>query len=272
MHDPEGGLVVGADDAAWQAGPRCEERRDRPGPAGCAVVADPLRALVSDTRARPPPPPPPAPGLVVRAVDVPRHVPEAAEPVIESQVADQRSHSALVVTAHAQHAGGRLAGQGHDGRQRGEVGELWRRDHAVMDDQPIRLARQNLQPGRGIAAADQRDEHVETDPVRRGLDTTIHDLVEERALVLARELGLLASAEHHADDLLQPAGERERRSVRHVAELADRLHDPLPRVDRGLSSLVEDPRNPGDRQTGASGDVVDGRALSLPQGHFPCLA
>ncbi len=200
--------------------------------------------------------------------------------MIVDQVPGELGHPGSVVAAHV----GR--GLGGDSRHRddrhvpGQLGEPARLEHAVVQDQPVALARHRHDPPVRVVLVDvdRADQQVVAAALRRDLDAAVDDVGELQALVLLgeRAFARLAPgdpAEDHADDLLEPGAERPGRAVRDEPELGDGLQHPVPGLLAGVAVPVEHPGDRRDRHPRGAGHVVDrGRRLDvrLRVGH--CLS
>ena len=270
VHGAERGLVVGTDQGAGQLDAVGEQAADHLRAAGGQVVALPLRTL-DEQHARagrllgegePP-------GDVVGGVGMAGHVGDRGVAVIVDQVPGELGHPGSVVAAHVG------CGLGGDSRHRddrhvpGQLGEPARLEHAVVQDQPVALARHRHDPPVRVVLVDvdRADQQVVAAALRRDLDAAVDDVGELQALVLLgeRAFARLApgdSAEDHADDLLEPGAERSGRAVRDEPELGDGLQHPVPGLLARVAVPVEHPGDRRDRHPGGAGHVVDrGRRL-----------
>src|SRR6202165_482328 len=178
---------------------------------------------------------------VVGAVGTSGDIAEAPILVVGHQVTDQRPNPRLVVASDVQGSGRGGPGQGHDRDHVRQPRDSGRREHAVVEDQAVRLDRERGNPCRHVVVveSDGADQQVEAATLCPHFDAPIDDVDEEEALVLALEEFLVLAPEDDADDLFQAVGKGARSAIAHEAELANRAHDPLPGLGTRAALAVE---------------------------------
>ncbi len=214
--------------------------------------------------------------------------------MVVEQVPGQGPHARHVVAAHVGRGGAGDARQGDDGDLPGDLVDLAGLEHAVVQDQPVALARDREDPAAGLVVGDvhRAQQQVEAAALRRPLDAPVEHVVELQRLglvgerVVAEQPGGVPRAgrpggQHgrrdrrarrqrpphdHADDFLQPDGQRAGGAVRDVAELGDRPLHPVPDLRARVTAAVEHARHRGDGDPGGPCHVVDrGRGPARPQ-------
>src|SRR6266550_956701 len=178
--------------------------------------------------------------------------------MVDDEMPDQRAHAGLVVTPDVHRPPHGSPGQRDDGDHAGQTRHTRRGQHAVVQDDPVRLAGDPGDTSGGVLVveADRAHQHVEATALRGNVDAAIDDVDEKQAFVLVFEMRFVAAAKDNTDDLFQSVGERTRRAVGHEAELGHRAHDALTGARSRSALTVQDPRDRRDRNAGPARDVI----------------
>jgi hypothetical protein len=140
----------------------------------------------------------------------------------------------------------------------------WWIEHPVVQDEPVALAGQREDPaGVVVAQPDRADEQVEIPLLCGHLDAPVDQVGELQAglFVLEDAIGRhgdLGPADHHPDDLLEPADQRSGCPVRDEAKLGHGPLDPFPGVGQWVAVAVEHAGHRGNGHARGPRHVVDG--------------